>query len=117
MRQQIFEGDLALCGDIVVERTVRCAQNAHVGELWRPTGYRIAQRNPTFLQQHERCRRSDGLRHGRDTKQSVALNRKPVVKVTTTECSTMYHFAIAPDERGCPSNRTRFDGCGHGGSD
>src|SRR5690606_34251160 len=97
------------CRIAVVERAIGRTQNAHLRELRRPPSNWIAQRKPTLLQEHERRRGRDRLRHGRDAKQRVTSHRQPALDITPAGDSALDHFAISPDQGCCSGDRACVD--------
>ena len=73
-------------------------EHPHVGELGRPPGDRVAERELALLHQHQGRHRGDRLGHRGDAEQGVPLHRQVSCEVALAAQGDLDDLALAPDQ-------------------
>ena len=74
-REQVPNRDRPLGGHRLVERRRSGHQHPAIGELGQPGIDRVVEPDPSFVDEHQRSQRGEGLRHRRDAHDRVAPHR------------------------------------------
>jgi hypothetical protein len=100
MRQQIPKRDRALRVVGLIERTLRIAQNTHPRKLRSAARNRLIQFEPPLIEQRQRRDGRHWLRHRRNAKDRIALNRQGGRQVAPADGHGPEDAALSPDKCG-----------------
>ena len=106
---QIVDGDVAIRGDGVVQRTLGRPEHARVRELRRPFRDRVAELQLAFLHQHQGGDRGDRLGHRGDAEKGVALHRQALREIALAAQGELDDLALAPDQGNPAGKVARVD--------
>ena len=104
MRQEIAERDRPLRRIGLVERAIGIAQDAQLRQLWSVTRDRIVQREAAFIEQRQGGGGSHRLRHRRDSKDRVPLDRQPRRQIPAPHARRLHDPPAPPDQVAAPAS-------------